>query len=85
MEKQKQYEVLDKHFRGCVRYWEHELKTDSDLDKEPYIRAINEIPSVDPTCPNGEPLDEDVVESFKKSRYMDCYGKDWQRYYKKGE
>lgn len=70
------------HFMDCVRFWERELKTDSDMSKQPYINAIREIPVVDPRVPNGRKLDKDVREEFIKSRFMDCYGKDWERYYK---
>lgn len=82
MTKEEQKAVLEKHFNGCLRFWERELKTDSDLDKQPYINAIKEIPVVDPTCPCGKPLDKDIREEFIKSRFMDCYGKEWERYYK---
>lgn len=82
MTREEQYAVLDKHFRDCVRFWEHELKTDSDLDREPYIHAIMEIPVVDPFHMKGEPFDKDLREDFIKSRFMDCYGRDWERCYK---
>ena len=80
--KEKQYDVLLKFFFECVRFWEHELKTDSDLDKTPYINAIKEIPKHDPYVPNGRPIDEEVRKEFIKHRYMDTYGNDWERYYK---
>ena len=82
MTREEQYTVLDKHFRNCVRYWEVTLKTDSDLDKEPYIQAIREIPVVDPFHMKGEPLDMELREEFIKSRFMDCFGRDWERHYK---
>ncbi len=82
MTREEQMAVLDHHFRGCLRFWEHELKTDSDLDRTPYINAIKEIPVVDPTCPNGEPLDKALREEFIKSKFMDCFGKNWERHYK---
>lgn len=82
MSRDEQYAVLDKHFRDCVRYWERELKADSDLDKRPYINAIKEIPVVNPLVMLGEPFDTELREDFIKSRFMDCYGKDWERYYK---
>ena len=82
MTREKQYEVLYRHFKDCERFWEHELKTDSDLDREPYIHAIMEIPVVDPFHMKGEPFDKDLRENFIKSRFMDCYGRDWERCYK---
>lgn len=80
MTKQEQYAVMEKFFYECVRFWEHELKTDSDLDKEPYLNAIKEIPKYYPYTPNGEPFDEDVRQSFYESRMMDVYGVNWRRY-----
>lgn len=79
---EKQYDVLLKFFHDCVRFWEHELKTDSDLDKAPYLEAIKEIPKNDPYVPNGRPFDAEVRNNFIKTRYMDVYGRDWERYYK---
>lgn len=76
-----QYDILDQFFRECVRFWEHELKTDSDVDRQPYIHAIREIPSTDPYRIGCIPLDPETVKYFKKCRYMDCYGKDWEKYY----
>lgn len=76
-----QYNILDQFFRECVRFWEHELKTDSDVDRQPFIHAIAEIPSVYPYAPNGYKLDPETVKHFKKCRYMDCYGRDWEKYY----
>jgi len=77
-----QYNILDRFFRECVRFWEHELKTDSDIDKQPYINAIREIPKYNPYKMQGELIDEETRKHFIKRRYMDCYGKDWERYYK---
>lgn len=82
MTREYQVKLLHKHFNDCLRFWEHELKIDSDLSKEPYINAIKEIPVVDPTCPNGEPFDADLREDFIVSRFMDCFGKEWSRYYR---
>jgi hypothetical protein len=80
MTKEKQYAVLEKFFNDCVRFWERELKTDSDLDRQPYINAIREIPKRNPYTLQGEEFDEDVIENFTKSRKMDCYGKDWMNH-----
>lgn len=81
MSRDEQYNIMMKFFKDCVRFWEHELKTDSDLDRRPYENALMEIPTVDPFKPHGEPIDSDVREEFIKSRFMDTYGKDWERYY----
>ena len=79
-----QQETLTQFFFECVRFWEHELKTDSDLDKEPYINAIQEIPKFDPYVPyTPKPIDEDVRKEFVKSRCMDCWGKDWETHFEK--
>ncbi len=81
MTKNEQLAILEHHFMSCVRFWECELNMDTDLDKEPYIRAIYEIPIMDPTRINGESFDKDIRESFIRYRFMDCYGRDWERYY----
>lgn len=81
--KLKQYDILIKFFFECVRFWEKELNTDSDLDKTPYQNAIKEIPTQYPYEPNGRKFDEDVREEFIKHRYMDTYGKNWETIYKK--
>lgn len=79
---QEHFDILDQFFRECVRFWEHELKTDSDLDRRPYENAIREIPSTNPYRIGCIPLDTETVKEFTKSRYMDCYGRDWQKYYR---
>ena len=76
------YGILDQFFRECLRYWEHELKIDSDLDKQPFINAIRDIPTHNPYKVHGELLDTETVREFKKYRYMDCYGRDWEKYYR---
>lgn len=81
--KQEQYNILLEFFYECVKYWERFLKVDSDLDKQPYINALEEIPDVDPNVPFGKPFDKDVLENFTKDRYMDTYGKEWEKYYTK--
>lgn len=81
--KEKQYDVLLRFFNDCVRFWERELKTDRDLDKEPYINALNEIPKHNPYIPNGMEFDKDVREEFIKHRYMDTYGRNWENFYRK--
>lgn len=83
MTKAEQYNILMKFFGECVRYWEITLKSDSDFDKQPYINAIAEIPTHYPYSPQGELFNEDVRENFIKDRYMDTYGKDWEKYYQK--
>jgi hypothetical protein len=80
MDKKRQYEILENFFIECVRYWERELNTDSDLDKQPYINAIKDIPMRNPYVPCGEPFDEDVLVEFIKHRKMDCYGNDWMNH-----
>ncbi len=80
MTKQETMEVLEKHFNACLRYWERELKVDSDLSKEAYIHAINEIATTDPTKPSGEKLNPEWVTEFRNHRLMDCYGNGWEEY-----
>lgn len=82
MTREEQIVVLEKHFQDCLKFWERELKTNSDIDREPYINAIKEIPVVNPFVPNGEALDTNIRENFIKSRFMDCFGCDWERHYK---
>ena len=76
-----QFDILEKFFGECLRYWERELKVSSDLDKQPFINAIRDIPTHNPYKMQGELLDAETVKQFKKYRYMDCYGKDWEKYY----
>ena len=78
--KEKQTETLEKFFGECLRYWEHTLNVDSDLDNQAYINAINDIPHHNPYSINGEEFDDDVRTQFRNSRLMDCYGKDWEQY-----
>ncbi len=78
MKREEQLAILERFFGECLRYWERELKTNHDIDKEPYINAIKEIPVNYPYTPNGEPFDKEVREEFIKYRLMDCYGKDWE-------
>ena len=80
MNKDETMRVLEKHFNDCLRFWEHELKVSSDLDKAPYKEAIREIATTDPRSPYGEKLNPEWVAEFKKCRLMDCYGKEWERY-----
>lgn len=77
------YAILEKFFFECVRYWEKELNVSSDYSKEPYINAIKEIPTTYPYAPAGYALNTEIREKFIKSRYMDCYGKEWEKYYNK--
>ena len=81
--RQTQYDILLKFFYDCVKFWEKELNTDSDLDKTPYQNALKEIPTQDPKVLNGRKFDEKVREDFIKHRYMDTYGKNWETFYKK--
>lgn len=76
-----QYDIMDKFFRECVKYWERELKTDSDLDKQPFLNALKEVPHNNPYRMQGEPIDPEARKHFIKCRCMDIYGKDWERYY----
>lgn len=80
--REEQQTILLDFFNACVRYWERTLKIDSDLEKQAHINALEEIPTHDPRVPFNPPsFDEDVLEDFVKARYMDTYGRDWQRYY----
>ena len=78
---EEQTESLTKHFNGCLKFWEKFLNTDSDIDNEPYIKAIEEIPVQDPLRIKGDFFDKEVVYGFAQSRLMDCYGKEWQEHY----
>lgn len=80
-ELKKQEADLEKFFFDCVRYWERTLKTSSDLDKQPYLNALDELPHNCPFVVSGEPFDMGVLRSFKKSRLMDAYGRDWERHW----
>ena len=80
MTKDETMKVLESHFNNCLRYWEKELKINSDIDKAPYIEAIREIATTDPRSPYGEKLNEEWVAEFRKYRLMDCYGKDWEKH-----
>ena len=77
-----QYDVLLKFFYECVKFWEITLKTDRDLDKTPYQNALKEVPKNDPNVPNGREFDKEVRDEFIRHRYMDTYGRDWERFYK---
>ncbi len=81
--KKEQYDILLKFFFECVKFWEKELNTDSDLDKAPYQNALKEIPKEDPNVPHGRKFDDDVREDFIKHRYMDTYGHNWKEFYEK--
>lgn len=82
-DKDTQMEVLERSFNENLRFWEKELKVSSDFDREPFLNAIAEIPHTHPyICRNAPVFDKDIREEFVKSRYMDCYGKNWRNYYK---
>jgi hypothetical protein len=80
-DKSKQQADLERFFNDCVRYWERTLKTDSDLDRQPFLNALNELPHCCPFVMNGEPFDDEVLRDFKKARLMDAYGLDWERHW----
>ena len=81
--KEEQKRVIEQFYFECVRYWEESLKTDSDLDKQPYINALKELPKQHPYTFKDAPFfDEDVREEFKKYRLMDIYGNDWESHLK---
>lgn len=80
MNKEQTMQTLERFFYECLSFWERELKVSSDLDKTPYIKAIEEIPKRDPYSMNGELLNEEWVAEFRKYRLMDCYGKQWEKY-----
>lgn len=80
--REEQLNTLFQFFMECVRFWERELKTDSDLDKEPYIRALREVPTTNPYIPYNSPnIDNEVRTEFIKSRCMDTFGKGWEKEY----
>lgn len=80
MGKNETMEILEKFFGECLRYWERTLKVSSDESKEPYINAIEEIPTYNPYKMQGEKLNEEWVSEFRKYRLMDLYGKNWKNY-----
>ena len=80
MNKEETMRILEQFFGECLRYWERTLKVDSDLSREPYERAIGDIPKNNPYKMVGEELNPEWVAEFKKYRLMDCYGKNWERY-----
>lgn len=80
MNKEETMAVLEQFFGECLRYWERTLKIDSDTSNEAYKNAINDIPKRNPYKMNGEELNKEWVEEFRKYRLMDCYGKEWERY-----
>jgi hypothetical protein len=71
--------VLGRFFGECLKYWERTLKVDSDLSIEAYVNAIRDIPSTYPYSMHGRDLDSAIVDEFRISRYMDCYGRDYAR------
>ena len=81
--KEKQQETLGKFFGECLRFWEQNLKIDSDLSNEAYKHAIEEIPYYNPYMMRESEetkFDEEVRTQFRNSRLMDCYGKNWEQY-----
>lgn len=82
--KEEQYDTLDKFFRECVRFWEHELNTNSDEDNRPYKNALEEVPKHNPYIPFNPPeLDKSVRDEFIKYRCMDIWGRNWESEYEK--
>ena len=80
MNKEETMELLEQFFYECLRFWERTLKIDSDLSNIAYKNAIDEIPERNPYKKNGELLNKEWVDEFRKHRLMDCYGKDWEKY-----
>ena len=83
MDKETTMIILQQFFNECLRYWEHDLKVDSDTSKLAYQRAIDEIPHRYPYSPNGEEINPEWRDEFRVARLMDCYGKDWKKYAQK--
>ena len=82
--KEEQYDTLDKFFRECVRFWERELKTDSDIDSQPYKNALKEVPKHNPYVPFNSPeFDKSIRDEFIKYRCMDIWGRNWECEYEK--
>lgn len=71
--------VLERFFGECLKYWERTLKVDSDLSIEAYVNAIRDIPSTYPYSMHGRDLDAAIVDEFRISRYMDCYGREYAK------
>ena len=80
MTKDETMAILEKFFYECLHFRERELNVDSDLSREAYINAIEEIPSVDPNRKNGQKLNPEWVAEFRRYRLMDCWGKEWEKH-----
>lgn len=76
MTREEQLDILENFFNECVRFWERELNVSSKESKEPLLRALEEIPTVNPYVPNGEKLDKEVVEEFHSSKFAIAHGLD---------
>ena len=66
--------ILEQFHRECLRFWERTLNVSSDLDKEPAIRALNDIRCIttNPNIPYNSPkLDEYTKGIFIKRLEMD--------------
>lgn len=81
MTKEETMALLEQFFIECLKYWERTLNIDSDVSNKAYLNAIFDIPKTNPYKPNGEKLNEEWVEEFKKYRLMDCYGNDGKETY----
>lgn len=78
-----EFDLLDKFYRECVRFWENRLNTDSDLSKEPCIKALEDVMEIT-TNPyiafNSPLLDLETKEYFIKRCEMDIgLNKDFAR------
>ena len=79
---EKQKKDLEKFFFDCVRFWERFLKISADESKEPYQRALDDLPQCNPFVIDGrEPFNEGVLREFKRYRLMDTYGNDWEKHW----
>lgn len=66
--------TLENFYRDCVRFWERELKTSADLDKQVSIMALEDVRRIT-TNPyvayNSPKIDQDTKEYFIKRCEMD--------------
>lgn len=78
------FDVLDKHYNACVRFW---IKAEKCDEKAAMINALEDIRNIkyNPfvAFPKEEDLlDTNTVKQYKVSRLMDIYGKQWKEHLK---
>lgn len=76
------FEILDEHYRACVRYW---IKAEKCDEKTAMINALEDIRNIKYNpfrmqASEENLLDVDTVRQYKESRLMDIYGKQWKEH-----